>query len=660
MAKQETRADYKRNSLPEKTQSERVTMWRKRIEQAKKDLMIPERVGVARESDRFLGGAKIVPTKGRGRSRVYLNYALPLLEELHRGSIPSVPTPMVEARTEGAAGPNNEREQATQRFMAFLFDKHHDEILESLNAIQWDDDKMGAAILRVDWKNKAVDANPVSDISQENVDVQVRKASDENADPTKQIITDSDLDITHLSIHEPFLLTMQDGSPDYLSMQNHIAEHNARLSIITQEGIRVERVRNDRYIYDQYHGWKNRGWEAELKFARVKFLIENKYNNVNPINAPPRQSTLDGSDGADMSGGELAYEDRTVAIWEIHDRLNQTELVLAADGPEDGLPLMERPWRYGAIDIYKLRPFHVFEPSLSWGEPLMHVLIPILERLAVVDYYIDKHVQNHAQVKTMVPSGAGSDKIKKALNDPNTRHVPVPPEMMGRITDTVPPPIPQTLLEDRALLIGELRRAVGLDDQDLGANRPGVISATESFNRATAGAGRIEDRQRVIAEFLGWVGETALKLYKDFAMMATEVSVNTEVGQEWTTIEPRDLPVDINISFDIEGITDKGRAEKLAIVDRVIAVAGSLPIPVDYDKLFTWAMKSMGIARPEQFRAQGAPGPENILDTKGQPGVEGSSQAPVGTAQNQEANAQFAPGPADAEAAAEASGQIPA
>ena len=656
MAKKESRGDYKKQSLPEATMKDRNFMWRRRIKRSKIDLMIPERVEIARESDRFLGGGKIVPKKGGSMARVYLNYALPLLEELHRGSIPTIPTPIVEARTEAAAGPNNTREQATQRFMGFIFDKYENDILEAMDSIQWDDDKMGASILRVDWKQKTVDANPAGDISQENVDVQVRKSQEENLDPSSRIITDSDLDIIHLEQHQAFAATIDPASPEYQDLTDHIREHTTRLSVVTQEGVRIARVRNDRYFYDQYRGWKDRGWEAELKFARAKFLIENGYKNVTPDNAPARQSNQE-LDQRDTNDDDIAYEDKTIAIFEIHDRLNNKEIVLAADGPEDGLPLMERPWRYGELDIYKLRPFHVFEPSLSWGEPLMHVMIPILNELAIVDYYIQKHVQNHASAKTQIPSGAGGSKIKKAYNDPNARFIPVPPEMMGQIKTDNPPPIPKTLLERQALLINDLRRAVGLDAQDTGAANPHQQSATESFARSQAGAGRIEDRQKVIAEFLSWVGETSLKLYKDFAMMATEVSINTEIGQEWTTIEPRDLPVDINISFDVESVTDRGRAERVSRVDRVIATAASLPIPIDYDRLFTWSMKELGLKRPEQFRAPGQPGPENILDTKGQPGTEGSNEAPVGTDVNTRAQTEFAPGPSDAAAAAEAAGQ---
>ncbi len=662
MAKRESQGDYKRRSLPEKTRAQRTFMWRKRIEQSKVDLMIPARVQNAREADRFLGGNKSVPKRGRGGTRVYLNYALPLLEELHRGSIPSIPAPTVEARTEAAAGKDNIREQSTQRFLNFIFDKNDVEILKALNSIQWDDDKMGASILRVDWQQQTVDADPTSEIAQENVDIQVRRAAEENLDVTKQVITDSDLDVVHIPQHQKFLATLDPASDQYRGLDQHIREHTTRLSVVTQEGVRVSRVRNDRYFYDQYHGWESRGWEAELKFARAKFLIDNGYKNVTPDNAPPRQSNegIDGQGGLvtnrQIGDGEIAYEDRTIAIYEIHDRLNKREIVLAADGPEDGRPLMERPWRYGELDIYKLKPFHSFEPTLSWGEPLMHVMNPILNELALVDYYIQRHVQNHPVPKLLVTGNSSANKIKKALRDPNQSMVEIPIEA-GKPTVFDPPAIPQTLLAYRDSLINELRRAVGLDSQDVGAERPGQITATESFARSQAGAGRIEDRQKVIAEFLSWIGEMSLKLYKDFAMMATEISVNTDIGQEWITIEPRDLPVDIGISFEIESVTDRGRAENLARVNQVIAIVRGSLVPHDDEELTSWALKEMGVKRSERFRARGRVGPENVMETPGQPGIEGSSQAPVGTSLNERANSEFAPNPSDAAAAVEASGQ---
>ena len=663
MAKRETPADFKKQSLREDTRSQRVYMWKKRIERAEIDLMISQRVDNAREADRFLGGGKEAPTRGNARARAYQTYASPLWGERHRTSTPTIPTPVAKARTEAAAGFNNQKEQETQRFLSYIFDKNEENIMSALDAVQWDDDKMGASILRVDWKQETVDASPTSNISEEDVAVQRNRAAEENLDPLQQTITDSDNDLVHLRVHKEFLATLDPASPAYNELSQHILEHNSRLTVVTKEGIRVERVRNDRYVYDQYNTWAKRGWEAELKFARAKHLIENGYKNVNPMNAPARQSTMQAEAQSHQnhlhsraSSGEIAYEDKTIAIWEIHDRLNDKELVISADGPDDGLPLMERPWRYGKLDIYKLRPFHAFEPSQSWGEPLMHVMNPILNELAIVDYYIQRHVQNHPTPKILVPGKAGAGKIKKGLRDPNQGVIEIPVDSAG-LTIFNPPAIPKALLEQRQSLVNELRRAVGLDAQDIGAANPAAITATESFARSQAGAGRIEDRQKVMASFLSWIGEMAMELYKQFAMMAVEVSVNTEFGQEWTTIQPRDLPVDVDISFDIESVTDRGRAENIARVDRVLAIAAGSPVPVDYDKLMVWAFRELGIRRPEQFRVPGPTGPENVLDVSGQPGIEGGDQAPVGTALNTRAQTEFAPGPSQAAAAAESAGQ---
>ena len=659
MAKR-SRTEYKKQSLPEDKESQKVFMWRSRINYAMTNLCIPGRKNNAFLSDQYLHGQVEVPKTGKGtiQTRIYMNYTLPLLEKLHRGSIPEMPTPNVEATTEASAGADNNREETTQQFLTLMFDKQSKHIIDMIDSLQWDDDKFGVAVLRADWRQKTVVADPTSDISQENFDVQVARATEENLVPDQRVITDSDLDIAHIPTHQEFIAAMDPLDPSYEGMFQHIQEHRARLSTVNEEGVSFTRVRPDWYLYDWLDTWAKRGWEMEKKHAKVKFLIDNGYKNLNIDNAPP--VTVDESGafcGTDGDTTTLAYEDQTIAIWEIHDRLNGHEYVISADGPSDGKFLMDRPWRYGDLDIYYLDKFHSTGGDETIGEPLMHAMIPILDELAITDYFIQKHVINHPTVKVFVPDNAGADKIKRAMNDPSTKVVPTSRDMVGGVTVVQPPPIPQSLLDYQSMLKNMLSDVVGLDAQDTGASNPHKVSASESVIRANAGAGRIEDRQKIVANMLSWIGEMFLKLYRDFAMMATEVRVAGELGREWKRIEPRDLPVDIGISFDIDSATDRQRAESIAMVDRVVLMVRSSLVPHDDEKLTSWALKRFGVKRPDQFRIQGlAQGPENAIDSKGQPGIEGSSEAPVGTEENAAANAKFSPGPSDAEQASKPAG----
>ena len=607
--------EYKKDSLPEDTVANRVQMWRLRICEAKKHLNLDQRILWAEDANIYLSGGKEVPTKGSAKktARIFLNYTLPLLEGLHRDAIPDIPAPVLRARTRDAFA----RQDVTQEFLNYQFDINGTEIIKAIEDGQWDDDKMGVAVFRADWEMKTVTANPLSDIAQEKVDAQKQRAIEENLNRDKRVIAASDSDATHLLVHEEYLGVLDPADPNYQDMESHVLEHRTRLITVTKEGVRFERVGPDKYIYDDSAGWKKRGWECEIKDVRVKFLIDNGYKNVTPKNAPP----LDRS-------ATIPYEDKMVRIAEIHDRLNDKEYVIATEGEGD-MFLMDRPWRYGSLDIYKLITFHPFNPDQSWGVPLMFTMIPILNELAVVDYYIQRHVQNHPTPKIIVASGAGAKKIKKAIKDPDQMIVEVPPEQAGSVSIFNPPPIPVSLRNWRNDLLNELRRAAGVDAQDTGQNNPHEVSATESFARSQSGAGRITDRQKVIVDILSWLGDMILKLYKDFALEAVDVEINRGNGPEWTLIEPRDLPVDISMSFEIEAVTDKARTENITRVDRVNTYLRTSQAPINHDLLDVWTLTELGVKRPNQFRVAGPISPENVEDAQGRPGIEGGDRKSV-------------------------------
>ena len=424
-------------------------------------------------------------------------------------------------------------------------------------------------------------------------------------------------------------------------MAAHVADHRSRLTTIVNEGVRFVQVSPDKYLYDESNGWENRSWECELKTVRIKTLIDNGYENINEGNVP-----------ANNTETAVPYEDKETDIAEIHDRANGMEYVIPMNGDGSRF-LKQRPWRYGNLDIYKLIPFHPFNPRQSWGMASMFSMIPVLNELAVVDFFIQRHVANHPTPKILTPSGAGGSKIKKGLKDPDQMLIEVSPEAAAGISIYNPPAIPQALLEWRSNLINELRRVIGADAQDTGQNNPHEVSATESYARSAAGAGRIEDRQKKITSVLSWLAGMYLSLYKHYADRAVEIKINRGMGPEWTMIEPRDLPIDVDVSFIIEAVTDRARAENIARVERVNSILRTSQAPIDHDRLDVWSLRELGVKRPEQFRVAGPTGPENVEDVKGAPGIEGSSEAPVGTQQNQEANQRFGGG-ADALAEAQA------
>lgn len=630
MARKKPRNTYKDDSLPDSTKGEQVFMWRKRIENAQKKLCLARRAENAEEADLYLTGAKKVPTSGRNRAKIYMNYLLPLFEELHRGSIPEIPEPEVEGTTEAAAL----QERGVRQFINLMFSRHGDEIEREIKSGQWDDDKYGVMVYKAEWLQKSIDAAPAVGMSQENSDVNAARAAAENRDPSSAIISADDLDIVHIGEHQGAVESLDPASDDYRLLSSHLSQHQWRLKTVTKEGVRFRRVRPDWYVYDPECRWSDRGWEAECKSVRVKNLKANGYKNVTEDNAP-----------AQHSDELVPYEDKMILIWEIHDRLNGRELVIPVDGPKkSGRFLKEADWRYGGLDIYHLDTFHNINPDESWGEPTTHVTMAIAERLAVVDYNIERHVTNHPCAKVFVPDGAGASRIKKAIRDPDQVVIPIPVELAGSVKIYDPPKIPDSLLLRKADLENGLRRAVGLDAQDIGASNPHAVTATESYARSTASSGRMGDRQKIITKILTWIGGMFLKLYRDMAVNGVQVKSYGPEGPVWEMIQPRDLPVDIDIAFDIAAITDKDRAENITIADRVLQANMASQVPVDQGRLLTWYNRKLGVKRPGQFIARGAPSPENSIQTQGSPGVSGSSVTPTGTQQNQEANARFGGG----------------
>jgi len=605
---------YKEKSLKLDTEQAEVKMWRARIERQQKILQIGARVDKAIEGDKYLDG-----TKEAKSQRIYLRYLLPLIEDVHRKTLPAIPTPRVEARGErGELFEDQGRQLLDVRFNA-----PYSSVKVVCQQLLWDESRFGVAFAKTVWRTDDEEAEVESPRDPEQLAPEIERGQAENADPDSAGIAEGDVDIVHAELHFQAMEEMEDG-PEREALAAHLEAHIARLTVIRRERPDLARVPVERFVYDTDVPWPERRWEAELKSERIGTLIDAGYRNVNPANLPFEAKPAEGED--------TAYEDRTASIWEIHDRKNERWLIIPAQGPKDGFFLHRAVWPYAGLDIYQPLTMRPWSADSIHGAATIQVAIPILERLAQLDFNIERHIETHAKYQLGGPKSAGEPAIKAGLNNPDRRFVfEGSPESWALMKEIKPPPLPPSLMQEWERLTGELRRAVGADAQDTAAPHPHAITAKESGERAQSRQDRKTTRQETMGEFLGWIGKNYLALYKRFASQNVLVRVLGPMGVAYKEINPADVPEDIDVFLDVKGESEDAKAERLQSVHMANEFIMQGTYPVDMQKWGEYLLRAYGILRPEQFRLdipQPMPGEEQ--EVPGTPGVAGAEEGRQG------------------------------
>lgn len=599
--------DYKDLAAEMKAEGMQVRMWRAKIDRAQRILDIQTRLDAAIDADAFVNGTK----DSRGSQKVYCNYLLLHIEELHRQSLPRVPACTVEPRSERAEAWTDKIRELTDQTIASL----KPSVKEVINQAQWDDSRFGIGFVEVVWEGeyREADATIPNDSEQQAIEVEHADAENQTIESAK--VAESDIDKIHLFVHRAVFETMMPGSPEYDAMHQHIDDHESRLLVVDDEGPGLRRIEVQQFAYDPDVPWRERPWDAYLKSVRVEELIQGGFKNVNKANCPPEQR---------QDEIELPYEDLTVRLWYIHDRRTNEQFVISADGPTDGYFLRKAPYRYGTVDTIVPLVMRTKGDDRLHGAATIQLALPILERLAEVDFFIDRHVRTHCDYKMATPRGAMDSKAKQQMNDPNVRFVELPPEALAGMKEVKPPPIPQTLLDQRVTLLNELRRVIGMDAQDVGASNPHAITATESSNRAESSIGRKNDRQETIGAFLSECAKVFLELYKRHGTKKIPVKMLLPEGGRFEAIDPADIPDDLDVYFDVQGESDAAQAENRQAAIAVEAYLAKGLYPADQQKFGEWFMRTMGVRRPEQFRLT------QIAQPMGQPDATGAMPSMAG------------------------------
>ena len=625
--------EYIQDPVDLKKESNLVSLWRQRIAREVGNLQLVERLEAAANGDEYLDGAKkSIPNKA-----VYFNYLRPLISDTFRAALPSLPIPQVEGMT--AAG--EAFEEKARSLISMQMHKRGSQVENVARQVLWDDARSGAGFARTVWKTEYQVSKPDMTADPDAIASQIDRIDSENASPLNAMIADGDIHHVHYQEHMNALSGMAPGGDEYWALSDHANEHKGAMTVIRMEWPTLERVPWNLFVYDTDVPWEERAWEAQQRSERIQELIGKGYRNVNPENLK-----------AELKLGETSantsYEEMTARIWEIHDRISDKFFVISVEGPEDGLFLHKGKWIYSGpdkIDIYLPIMTLKHKAEAGFGASLIQACIEILERLAIVDAAIDKHVRTHADYKTLLPRGSMDKSDKAAMNDPNRRFIELAPEAMAGMKEHEPPPIPQTLLDDREILLSELRRQLEADAQDTGTPNPHQISATESAHRANVREDRKAERQRIMSEFLSDVCRNFLMLFKKFATKAAVVPVVDEMGKSFATISPDDIPDALDVMLDVTTLSDSARAQDAAIATEYVTFMMSSQLPIDYQKLSEWYGRKLGVERPEQFRAAAPVGPENIQPGMGgQPGIPNQQpQMPQGMSQQMSQQPQQTP-----------------
>jgi len=601
-----------------KSEFARVRVINEQIKRAQALLRFTKRQEAVDEAVEYLTNQKVV----KNAKKTYMPYLFPMLEDAHRRTFPAVPSPRIEETNELVAGfADRIRELVTSRFTSPRCG-----VRRASEQAQWDDDLYGDAILKTVWRVKQDPAEPsrVTDPSQ--LEPQVAKAMEENLDPAVARIADEDIHQVHYKVHFDELSAMSPEDVRDGPLNEHMAAHEAAMVSVRREYPKVVRVSPTDFVFDDDVPFEDRTWDAERLSLRVRDMLEMGYKNVNTTNLK-----VEDKDKETLKN----WEDMTAQVWQYHDRRDGKMYIVPVNGTDEGLFLFQGDWPYGSLDIYVPVVFHPFGPDQLDGAPLVAQCIPTLERLAVVDFHIDRHVRRHADYKMLFPKGSVSDKDKGKLNDPNVASLGLPPEAILGMKEEKPPPIPETLLKRWQMLMDNLRKLVGADAQDTGENYAHQISATESATRSQSSDSRLDTRQETLGLALARVAVNFLQLQRMFSTKNLTVPNTADIAPEappFLQVDPSDIPEDIELFFDLKGESDEARTIEFANTRTWGDVAMAAGYPMDIVQYIEYLGRRGGVRRPEQFRQQlvesggiapqspGVPGEANGAGAPGQPG----------------------------------------
>ena len=606
----------------------RATLWLQRLERARNMLEIDARLRTAANAMKYVNGSYAARSGG---SEVYLNEALPALEDLVVASLPGSPPPQVEARQMG-------QERLAEMASALLDSVLGSDLCRARQAMiraEWDEIKYGIGIVKTVWNVEERPSHVRLAGTTDYLSPHIEAALIENANPIAAIIAEDDDDVVHLRVH--------DGVP---GMERHMAAHYERLGRYEMRYPIAQRVKVGRFLYDpDADEWEERDWQAELCDEFVTDLQGIPgIKNLNPENCPATDEFDNGYSAADSRprNAEFDFEKTRVRVWKIHDRAHGGYLIVPATNTDSRTkPLIEADWPYGSVEIYN-KIVHRPSDDTIHGLSTLELIAPILDELARTNASIRRHNRRAANAKMLGPRGGLDRQAEMEMSDESKAFASAPTSVMGMLKEFKPPSTPPELLQHRDMLLSELRRMLGADIMTQGGDTPHRISASEAVLRGQYHGNRIERRMYEISAVLSWMGLNLLMLYRDWANEAANVRVMGPMGPEMLILEPSAIPEDLVVRLDVQMVgheRQNAAAElqaKMTYVDKVMQYAPDMANRIELlrmlgkelnirntDKHFV-APGTMPMAQPGTGEAAGTPSlpggmPPNFQGPQGDP-----------------------------------------
>jgi len=559
-------------------QTGRAQLWHERLRRAKRMLKHNELKAECRDYSQYLDGTKGLVSRGED---VYLNEALPAIEDVIFGTIPRIPPVTVESR-------QLEQEKLANRCAALIDATMGGPLmglLDTMIALEWDEFNYGIAVGRMGWEQdeRTWTEREVND--PEYRAAHQAKAEEENEDPEHALMADEDEHLIHIPIHEQAHAIMPPG-PERDALGSHIILHWARLGTRTWAHPSTNRVDPLRFLYDpDAEVWEDRRWEAE-ECDEFVFNLQQipgiRQANLNPQNCPPIDE-FDNREPEERLTEEWDYENRRVKVHKIHDRINDQYIILPAKESSECKPLLEADWPYGSLEIYNII-VHRPKPGSIAGYVPMKLTKPILVELAKTNAVIRKHNRRAANYGLIAARGALDKRDKRAIESERLIKE-VDPAAVATMKEFRPPALPKELLDYREMLLAELRRLLGSDIMHHGGDTPHQISATEAGLRGGYQQARYTRRQQKISDFLSWVARNVILMYRDFADDEIPVRVAGSEGIVVEWLNPAAIPGDLEVTLDIEAVTETRQQEDAIAADnfvqRVTQIAPGMYDPVE-------------------------------------------------------------------------------
>jgi len=588
------------------TEAGRGELWTLRLDRSEKILDIPGRGAARLRALRYLDGTEAASEGGN----VYLNEALPAIEDMIFGTFSDLPPVQVEARQLG----QEHLAQAVASLLDSTLSAGACRARRAILAAEQDEIEWGAAFLKVAWFQEERPNAGMGGVGLEYLRPHIEAALRENEHPERARVMEEDDDWAHIRVHQ-----------DQIGMEDHIAAHWARLEtkVIAQPVVR--RVDPARFYYDpDAEEWEERDWEAELNAELLSTLEDIPgIKNLNPENCRAYDEFDQDAQGAETPSDKPAqgwdYERTRILVWKIHDRLNNSYLILPHSRGGRPKPLLETDWPYGNLEIY--RPLvHRPVSGRIHGRQTLCLILPILREIAFTNLAIRRHNQRAASAKLATPRGAADRRFQQEMNDPTKYHIEAPAQALALMKEIRYPPARRELLEHREMLLSELRRILGSDIIQQGGDTPHAITATEASYRGLYQADRLTRRRREVSELLSWVARNVALLYRLWGRESLPVRLMGSRGVELMRLDPQEIPEDLNVRLDIEASSEAKRAEAkqaaLLFAEKAMQYAPNLVDPVE---LLVALADKLGIRNASRFFAT----PE-----EGRPMVEAGAQPP--------------------------------